>query len=150
MHIFRINIWWMLLVFTLPALLFSQNPYIISILYFIFFALYFFQLSKINKSKKGILLRNKLECILLLIIFRVYPLSILFDKQISLSESLKTIFSILYFLIFIDLSFGFISYFLANKKEYHSVGKRVLIFLCLLVPPLGFYYLRFLYNNQNN
>ena len=102
MHIFRINIWWMLLVFTLPALLFSQNPYIISILYFIFFALYFFQLSTINKSKKGILLRNKVECILLLIIFSVYPLSILFDKQISLSESLKTIFSILYFLIFID------------------------------------------------
>lgn len=149
MKILRINIWVILILFTLPALVFSQNPFVISLLYFIFFTLYLFQLSDISENKSGLLLRNKVECILLLLIFSFYPLSIGFDKQIELSEGLKTVFSLLYFIIFFDLSVGFIKYYLADKKEYRTFGKRILIFLSMTVPPLGIYYLQFLYRKQN-
>lgn len=151
MSIFKTNVWILLFSFTLPCLFFSEEPVVVSIYFFLFFLIYFSFLAK-NKIQKGIsvptLLRNKIECIFLLIIYSSYPISLLIGQEIIFNENLKTIFSIVYFTIIIDLAVN-LSKLLLNSNKSNFFKKRVLIFLCLLIPPLGIYYLRYLYNQIN-
>ena len=156
MSIFKINVWILLLSFTLPCLFFSEEPIVVSIYFFLFFLIYLLSFLAKNEIQKGIsvptLLRNKIECIVLLIIYSSYPLSFLFGKEIVFNQNLKTIFSIVYFAIIIDLAFNLSKLLLLNSNNSSSFKKRLLIFLCLLIPPLGIYYLRYLYNqlSQDN
>jgi hypothetical protein len=148
MNVFRINSWVIFVFFTLPALFFSENPYVISVLFFCFFLLYFFLLNTIEAANedRGTLLRNRLECFALLGIYIIYPVAIIMSKQVYLDDTTRTIFSLIYFGIFIDLSLGFTRLFLKGANRPINFGRRVIIFLCMLVPPLGVFYLRYLYN----
>lgn len=148
MNIFRINPWAILIFFTLPALILSENPYVVSILFFCFFLLYIFLLNAVQPGSedKGILLRNRLECFALLGMYSIYPIAAILNKQVYLDETTKSIFSLIYFAVFIDLSLGFTRFFLKGANYPINFGNRVIIFLCMLVPPLGIFYLRYLYN----
>jgi hypothetical protein len=151
MSIFKINVWVLLFAFTLPCLFLSEEPIVISIYFFLFFLFYLSFLAK-NEFRNGIstknLMRNKVECFLLLVIYLSYPVSFLFGKEIIFNQNVKTIFSIVYFAIFIDLAGSISKMLLFNSNESNHFKKRVLIFFCLLIPPLGIYYLRFLYNQR--
>ena len=114
----------------------------VSILFFTFFLSYFFCLSTIKSESqaiKKVLSRNKIDVVILFSQYGIYFISLIINKHIFFNEILKSLFSILYFIILADLSFGFIKLFGGNK---------VIIFLCMLVPPLGIYYLQFLYNES--
>lgn len=144
MNIFKINPWIFLMFFTLPCLFFFEEPLIVSILFFLFFLLFLFFLSEEEYIEAGqVALRNKIECIVLLLIYGSYPIFKLFGKEILFSENLKTIFSILYFFIFIDLANNLSNLLL--RYAHKTILKKILIFLSLLLPFFGVYYLRYLY-----
>lgn len=151
MNIFKIKPWVWLFLFTLPSLFFSENPYILSGLLFAFFLLYFFLLRTITvvDDNKSILLRNRIECLILLAIYAFYPVSLIVNKGVYFNDWERMAFSLIYFGIFIDLSFGYTKLFLRDGIHLKSIGWRIIIFLCLLIPPLGIYYLRYLYIQFN-
>lgn len=144
MNIFEINQWILLVFFTLPSLFFSEEPAVLSILFFLFFLLYlFFLLNKGNEKAGQVRLRNKIECIFLLLLYSSYFISVLIGREITLNGNSKAIFSIIYFLIYIDLAVNLSK--LLSSSSNQSFRRIVVIFFCLLVPPLGIYYLRYLY-----
>ena len=146
MNIFKLSPWILLLFFTLPGLVFSEFPVVVSVIFFLFFLSYFFFLSnqKIEKNRNEPL-RNKIECVFLLIVYASYFISILIGREIQFGQTQKIIFRIVYLTIFIDLAIN-LSKLLAKKNNSSiSISKIILIFFCLLVPPLGVYYLRSLY-----
>jgi heme/copper-type cytochrome/quinol oxidase subunit 4 len=146
MNIFKIKLWILLIFFTIPCLIFSEEPIVVSIFFFLFYLLYLPFLSNIeSKDKRHVLVRNKIECFILLVIYSSYPISVLIGKEIRLSENFKIIFSFIYFAILIDLAINLSTFLLTNTNRSKSVGKVIIIFFCLLVPPLGIYYLRHLY-----
>lgn len=148
MNIFKINTWILLFFFTVPCLFLSETPYVISGLYFIFFLLYFFQLTSIkaNGDTKNILRRNKVECGFLLLLYFVYSAFLIFTNNIFTNKGIRFLLSITYIGIFIDLSIGFTRLFLKNADQYQAIPGRIIIFFCMLVPPLGIYYLSHLYD----
>ena len=144
MNVFKISPWIFLIFFTLPCLFFSEEPLIVSILFFIFFILFILFISGEEYIKAGqVALRNKVECIVLLLIYGNYPIFKLFGKEIIFNENLKTIFSVFYFSIFIDLAYNLSNLLLLHANK--TILKKILIFLSLLLPFLGIYYLRYLY-----
>jgi hypothetical protein len=147
MNIFKINQWVLLIFFTLPSLFFSEEPVVVSILFFLFFLLYLsFLLNEGNEKAGQVMLRNKIECVFLLLFYSGYFISVLIGREIQLNENLKAIFSIIYFLVFIDLALNLSKLLLNGSNQSASFGRIVVIFFCLLIPPLGIYYLRYLYS----
>lgn len=146
MNIFRINLWVIFFTFSFPCLFFAGTPIVLSILYFIFFLLFFLQISR--EVSENINFRSKVECIVLLAIYASYPLSNFIEKEIIFNETSKQIFSIIYFGIFIDLSNTTTKFLFENKKSQLTFFKRIVVFFCLLVPPIGIYYLSALYRKR--
>ncbi len=147
MNIFKINPWLLLFLFTLPCLFFSEQPAVPSALYFLFFLAYTsFLLKRDNEETGYVRLRNKIECVLLLILYAIGTIWIYIGKNVTLSAGFKSIFSIAYFVIFIDLAICLSNLFLKRSGQPIPTGKIIIIFFCLLVPPIGIYYLRILYS----
>jgi hypothetical protein len=85
---------------------------------------------------------------MLLGIYASYPVLSAMGKEIIFTENSKQLFSIVYFFIFIDLSISITKFMFEKSKSDITFLKRVIIFFCLLVPPIGIYYLSVLYKRK--
>ena len=109
MNVLQLNKWIVLLLFTIPCILFSEITSFISISYSIFFVFYYLFLTRLTSTNKneGFLVRNKIECLLLLIAFSVAPICYALNKEFKFSYITRTVFSFSYFGVSIDISLGF-------------------------------------------
>lgn len=151
MNFFRLNNWIYLLFYTIPCVFLSQITNVVLVVYLLFwitYLLFLFNRKIINQSFQNVFLRNKIECVFLIAIF-ISELCNL-SGNLYLLSLVKNLYSILYFIIIIDISYGFRKYVLHAQPNVINKITVVLIFFCFVVPPLGIYYLKKLYKIANN
>jgi cytochrome bd-type quinol oxidase subunit 2 len=144
--LFNISSWWALVFFTLPCLFFSQVPAVIAFLYFSFYVLLFLYLKNVGSTASKHTARARIGSIFLGLFFLTGGLMFVFGLNTNNFKYWRPLISILYFLVSLDIAV-FLSRLWLNS-ESRSVGMIFLMFLSLLVPPLGFYYLRALYRKS--
>ncbi len=151
MNVFKVNKWIIFFFFTAPCLFFSQIPCLVSLFYFIFFIFYFLTLKTITTSfeNRNTMIRNKIECLILLAICSISASFFIFNRDLNLNEISRVLFSLTYFGMAVDISLGFRKLILKDKNKPNSISNTATIFLCFLVPPLGIFHLQYLYNQNN-
>lgn len=144
---FKLNNWIILFFFSLPCLFLSQIPHVISIMYFIFFGFYFLHLfrNKIFFYVDGFqYIRNQIECIFFLIILLIEVTNL--RSFSDLVNQFKSLYFLIFFLLF-DISLGFHRAVLNNKLPTNKF-KIFYTFISFLIPPLGVFYLKRMYNTN--
>jgi hypothetical protein len=132
MNLFKINTWIYAVFFTLPCLFFSEFPHIVSGLLFLFFIFLEIFLFK----AKGFGLRHKLE-VGYLIILASSTTFIDYQEAGTNNEYMAFVYGLIYILIPIDVSLAFRKYWSLPRP-----AQTFWVFISLLIPPLGIYYLK--------